>query len=167
MGGEFVGWLVFPQCSPVEFYYLVRTLNKVCEQMGSFSEMALKDLKSELLLSVVKEVCIIISHVQLLCYPSPSGYLCLCWRRSQSCLVACRTHWIACVKRLPGWLVDVRVVLLVDSVYSSSPSLPFLPTHSSPSPSPLPPSLPFLTPPCAEKQTLRICSLVWNPSLMC
>lgn len=44
------------QCSPVEFYFLVRTLNQVSEQLDSFSEMALQDLKSELLLSIIREV---------------------------------------------------------------------------------------------------------------
>jgi hypothetical protein len=53
------------QCSPFEFYSLARTLNKVSEQLGSFSEMALKDLKSELLLSIVREVGVKWSCVSL------------------------------------------------------------------------------------------------------
>ena len=43
----------------MEFYCLIRTLNQVSEQLASFSEMAVKDLKSDLLLQIIREVRIL------------------------------------------------------------------------------------------------------------
>lgn len=44
------------QCSPAELHYLVKTLSHISQQLESISEMALKDLKSELLLTIIREV---------------------------------------------------------------------------------------------------------------
>lgn len=50
--------LLLLQCSPAEFYNLVRILNRISQQLDSFSEMALSDVKSELLLMIIGEVCL-------------------------------------------------------------------------------------------------------------
>lgn len=46
------------QSSPSEFYDLVGTLNRISQQLDSFPEMAASDLKSELLLRIIREVCL-------------------------------------------------------------------------------------------------------------
>lgn len=46
------------QSSPGDFYHLVRTLIHVSKKLDSFSEMALSELKSELLLDIIREVSI-------------------------------------------------------------------------------------------------------------
>lgn len=56
------------QCSPIEFYCLVRTLSQVSDQMASFSEMSLKDIKSELLLRIIRKVSTSCQHVSVYRY---------------------------------------------------------------------------------------------------
>ena len=47
------------QCSPAEFHSLASTLSRISQQLDSFSEMALSDVSSELLLGVIREVSMI------------------------------------------------------------------------------------------------------------
>lgn len=44
------------QCSPSEFYTLVKNLSHVHDDLNAFSEMASTDISSELLLHAMKEV---------------------------------------------------------------------------------------------------------------
>ena len=48
--------LSFLQCSPSEFYSLVKHLSHVYDDLKAFSEMASSDVSSELLLLAMKEV---------------------------------------------------------------------------------------------------------------
>ena len=50
------------QCSPSEFYSLVKHLGHVHDDLKAFSEMASSDISSELLLQAMKEVLAHVLH---------------------------------------------------------------------------------------------------------
>ncbi len=56
---SFLHFVVNVQCSPAEFYHLASTLSRISQHFESFSEMALNDLKSELLIRIIREVSVI------------------------------------------------------------------------------------------------------------
>ena len=44
------------QSSPADFYNLICMLNRISKKLDSFSDMALSELKSEILLDIIREV---------------------------------------------------------------------------------------------------------------
>ena len=50
------------QSSPPDFYNLVSTLVLICKRIDAFSEMALMEFKSELLLDIIREVSVYLSY---------------------------------------------------------------------------------------------------------
>ena len=49
-------YTLMTQCSPSEFYSLVKSLSNIHDDLKAFSEMAEHDISSELLLRALKEV---------------------------------------------------------------------------------------------------------------
>ena len=47
------------QCSPSEFYSLVKCLSHIHDDLKAFTEMAENDISSELIQQALKEVCIV------------------------------------------------------------------------------------------------------------
>ena len=100
------------QCSPAQFYSMVKALVRVQREVESFSEMALNELHSDLVLQTIKQVTpttTAISSVEtgsppLLLPPSlPPSSL---HARFPLCSEAASSFWMLCVNKLQGTCVQ-------------------------------------------------------------